>query len=64
MKQPIKKLLRSKTDKKIAGVCAGIANYFDIDPTLVRVVFIILGLPGGAPGILLYLVLWFAMPQE
>lgn len=63
MKQPIKKLIRSKSDRKIAGVCAGLAQYFDIDPTLVRVIFIILGLPGGAPGILLYLVLWVAMPE-
>ncbi len=64
MKKPMKKLLRSKTDRKVAGVCAGIAEYFDIDPTLVRIIFIILGLPGGAPGILVYLVLWLVVPEK
>lgn len=58
-----KKLARSKRDRKIAGVCAGIADYFDIDPTLVRIVFIFLGVPGGAPGILIYLALWLIMPE-
>jgi len=48
----------------IAGVCAGVANYFNIDPTVVRIVFLLLLLPGGVPGPLIYLVLWVVMPEE
>lgn len=58
----MKKLYRSQTDKKIAGVCGGLAEYFDIDPTIVRVIFVILLLPGGLPGIIPYVVLWIVMP--
>jgi phage shock protein C len=60
----MKRLYRSQTDKKIAGVCGGIAEYFDIDPTLVRVIFVILLLPGGLPGLLPYLVLWVVIPVK
>lgn len=45
------------------GVCAGLANYFDIDPTLVRIIFIILTFGGGA-GILIYIILALIMPLE
>jgi phage shock protein C len=57
-----KRLVRSTHDKKIAGVCAGLATYFGIDPMIVRVAFVILALMGG-PGILLYIVLWLVMPE-
>lgn len=60
----MKKLYRSTTDKKIAGVCGGIAQYLNIDSTVVRVVFILLLLPGGLPGLVPYLVLWIVMPEE
>ena len=60
----MKKLYRSRTDKKIAGVCGGIAEYFGIDATVVRVIFILLLLPGGLPGFLPYLVLWIVVPKE
>jgi phage shock protein C len=60
----MKKLYRSRTDKKIAGVCAGIAEYFDIDPTIVRIIFVILLLPGGFPGLIPYLILWIVIPEE
>lgn len=59
----MKKLYRSRTDKKIAGVCAGIAEYFDIDPTVVRIIFVILLLPGGFPGLIPYLILWVVVPE-
>ena len=52
-----KTLYRSKTDRKIAGICGGLGKYLNIDPTLVRVVFILMLLPGGLPGILPYLIL-------
>jgi phage shock protein C len=59
-----KKLYRSKTDRKIAGVCGGLAEYFDIDPTIVRIIAFILLLPGGLPGFLPYLILWIIVPVE
>jgi phage shock protein C len=56
-----KKLMRSSTDKKIAGVCAGLADYFDLDPTIVRVVWLLAVLLAGTGG-LAYLVLWIVLP--
>ncbi|WP_432665510.1 PspC domain-containing protein [Wukongibacter baidiensis] len=58
-----KRLYRSATDVKIAGVCAGIAEYFDIDPTLVRLGWVIFTLMGGA-GIIGYFVAWLVMPTR
>jgi phage shock protein C len=52
-----KKFLRSKTDRKIFGVCGGIAEYFNIDPALIRVIFVVFTLLGGA-GVLIYLITW------
>jgi phage shock protein C len=60
----MKKLYRSQKDKKIAGVCAGLAEYFDIDPTIVRIIFILLLLPGGFPGLIPYLILWAIVPLQ
>lgn len=57
-----KRLVRNVQDKKIAGVCAGLADYFDIDPTLVRAIWILFTLLGGS-GILAYLILWLIMPE-
>ena len=57
-----KRLYRARSDRKLAGVCAGIADYFGWDPTLVRVGWIVLTLLGGS-GILLYLLLWLVMPE-
>ena len=59
-----KKLTRS-TNKMVAGVCAGIAEYFDLDPTLVRVVYAALSLfSAGFPGLLLYIILLIIMPPS
>jgi phage shock protein C len=55
-------LVRSERDVVIAGVCAGLAEHFDIDPTLVRVGFVVAALFG--PGLLAYIVLWIAVPKE
>ena len=57
-----KKLTRSRTDKKIAGVCGGFADYLDLDPTLVRIVWLMLALFGGW-GILGYIIAWIVMPE-
>ncbi|HET7732292.1 MAG TPA: PspC domain-containing protein [Paludibacter sp.] len=57
-----KKLKRSK-DQMIAGVCAGIAEYFNLDKTLVRVLYVVLAVfSAGFPGLLLYIILWLIMP--
>lgn len=58
-----KKLYRSHTDKKISGICGGIAAYFAIDPNLVRLAWIIFGCMGGA-GVIAYLVAFFFIPEE
>ena len=58
-----KKLFRSKNDRKIAGVCGGLGEYFNIDPTLIRILFLILLLFGGG-GFLLYVICWIAVPEE
>lgn len=59
-----KRLYRSRTDRKIAGVCGGIAEYFNIDATIVRIIAIILLLPGGLPGFLPYVLLWIVVPYK
>jgi phage shock protein C len=58
-----RKLYRSRTDKMIGGVCGGLAEVLDLDPTAVRMVFVLLALLGGH-GILLYLILWIIMPRQ
>ena len=56
-----KQLMRSGRDQKIAGVCAGVANYFDVDPTIVRVIWGVLAFCYGA-GIVAYIILWIIAP--
>jgi phage shock protein C len=59
-----KKLKRSR-NQIVGGVCAGIANYFDWDITLVRIIYAVLSIfTAGFPGFLLYIVLWIIMPLE
>lgn len=58
-----RRLFRSTTDKKIGGVCGGLAEYFDIDPLLVRLLFIILVIVAGG-GVLLYIILWIITPEK
>lgn len=58
-------LYRSRNHKIIAGVCGGIADWLDWDPTAVRVAYVILSLASVVfPGTLAYIVLWILMPQE
>ena len=57
------KLYRSETDRMIAGVCGGLAKFFSVDATLVRLVFLLLLFLGGS-GLLLYFILWIVMPRE
>jgi len=58
---PPKRLMRSSTDKKIGGVCAGLADYFDLDPTLVRVLWLLAIFCAGT-GLLAYVILWIVLP--
>lgn len=57
------RLQRSRTDKVIGGVAGGLAQYFGIDPMIVRVLFLLMLLPGGISP-LIYIILWVVMPQE
>jgi phage shock protein PspC (stress-responsive transcriptional regulator) len=62
MSDGTKKLHRSKDDRWLAGVCGGIAEYFDVDGTLIRVLFILFGFAVGG-GLLIYIILWIIMPE-
>lgn len=58
------RLTRSK-DRIIAGVCGGLANHFSLDPSLVRIGFAVIALiSAGIPMLLIYIVMWFVIPQE
>lgn len=60
-----KKLYKSATDKKIDGICAGIAEFFDIDPTLIRAAFVFAAILSGIfPGVLAYIVLALIIPRN
>lgn len=61
--KPYRKLWRSRRDKKIAGVCGGLATYFMIDPIWVRLLFIFFFLAGGA-ALLVYVLIWLLVPLE
>ncbi len=57
-----KKLYRSTTDKKLAGVCGGLAEYFSLDSTLIRLAFVLFCIAGGS-GLLLYIIAAIIMPE-
>jgi phage shock protein C len=59
----VRKLYRSRTDRVLGGVCGGLAQYFNTDPTLIRVAFVLLTVLGGA-GPVLYLGMWIIVPKE
>lgn len=61
--KPYIRLFRSRTERKIAGVCGGLALYFRVDPFLMRLIFIIFFLAGGA-AFLIYLIMWLIVPLE
>lgn len=58
-----RKLQRSTSNKMIAGVCAGIGKYFNLDPTIIRVLYVLMVFFAGF-GILLYLILWLVIPSD
>lgn len=59
----MKKLHKSQSDKKLCGVCGGFAEYFNIDPTLVRLLWVLITLAGGA-GLLAYIIAAVVMPEN
>jgi phage shock protein C len=58
-----RKLYRSRSNRQVAGVCGGLAQYFNLDATLIRVLFVVLAVLGGS-GLVLYLALWIIVPKE
>lgn len=66
MNEPVsfkKRLYRSRTEKIIAGVCGGLAEYFDVDPVWVRILFLVLLLAAGST-LVVYLVMWLIVPLK
>jgi phage shock protein C len=59
----MKRLYRSRSEEMIAGVCGGLAEYLNVDPTVIRLVFLLLFFAGGG-GLFIYLILWVIMPLE
>lgn len=59
----MKRLYRSRTNKVIAGVCGGLGKYLDIDPTILRILFLASIFLGGA-GFILYIIAWIVVPEE
>ena len=57
------KLFRSRSERWLAGVCGGIGDYFNIDATVIRILFILFGLVFGS-GLLFYIILWILIPLE
>ncbi|MDR2233509.1 MAG: PspC domain-containing protein [Tannerella sp.] len=59
-----KRLYRSENEKMIAGVCGGIAAYFDLDPTLIRIGYILLSVFTAFSGVIAYFILWIVIPKQ
>jgi phage shock protein C len=58
-----RKLYRSKEDRKIAGVCGGLGEYFDIDPTIIRLIWLAMLFAVGS-GVLAYIIAWIIVPEK
>ncbi len=58
-----KRLFRSETDRRLGGVCGGLAEYLDFDVSIIRIAFCVAGLFGGF-GIVLYLIMWLVVPNK
>lgn len=59
-----KKLTRSRSNRMIAGVCAGIADYLGLDPTMVRIGYALLSIFTAFAGVIVYIILWIIMPER
>ncbi|MBR1792631.1 MAG: PspC domain-containing protein [Bacteroidales bacterium] len=60
----VKRLVRDVHNKMVAGVCSGLAKYLNIDPTVIRVIYVFLTLFSLFVGVLFYLILWLIIPEE
>jgi phage shock protein C len=58
-----RKLYRSRSNRQVAGVCGGLAQYFNLDATLIRILFVVLAVLGGS-GLVIYLAMWIIVPKE
>jgi phage shock protein C len=58
-----KPLRRSRTNRIFLGICGGLGEFFGINPIWFRLAFIIAAIPGGLPGLLIYLILWLIIPK-
>jgi phage shock protein C len=63
MSSDIKKLYRSRSDRIVGGVCGGLGKYLSIDPTVIRILYVLFALTGGS-GIFIYLILLLIIPEE
>ena len=63
-KNTMKRLYLSNKNRKIAGFCGGLAEYFNIDPTVMRLFYILLTLMSGGAGIIVYLIAWIIVPRN
>ena len=59
-----KKLRRSRHSRWLGGACGGLGEFFGLNPFWFRLIFFILGLPGGLPGVIPYVILWIVIPLE
>jgi phage shock protein PspC (stress-responsive transcriptional regulator) len=65
MNNESKRLYRSRSERMIGGVCGGIGKYLEIDPTVIRLLFLLLAfLSGGVPAVIAYIILLFVVPEE
>ena len=60
----LKKLTRPRTGRMLAGVCAGIANYVNMDPTVIRVIYALLSIFTAFAGVIVYLILMLVIPED
>jgi phage shock protein C len=60
----MKELKRSRTNRMVAGVCGGIGEYFEIDPNVIRLIWVVLTVLTSGAGILIYLLAWLIIPEE
>ena len=62
MSSEVKRLYRSRSERMIAGICGGLGQYLGTDPTIIRLVFVLLAVLG--PGVIIYLIAWLVVPEE
>ncbi len=64
MSETQRPLRRSRNDRVLGGVCGGLGEFFGLKPLWFRIVFVILGIPGGLPGLIPYILLWLIIPEK